>query len=78
MKKIIQNLGDSFINIVAILAYILVIFTGISSMQFSVMAGLGYTIIGIVSVTMIFYVLFILIDIRDSLRAIKSEKSYKE
>jgi hypothetical protein len=53
----IQNIGDSFLNVVVILSYLLVVITGFSSMQFSVMAGLGYTIVGIVSVTMVFYVL---------------------
>ena len=76
MKNMIQSLGDKFIAIVVILAYLGVIVAGIGAMQSyggNFLKGLMTMIGGFISVTMVFYGIFILIDIRDSLREIKNK-----
>lgn len=76
MKNLIQTFGDSFITIIAAIAYIGVVVSGIAAMQGytgSFMGGILVIIGGFISVTMVFYILFVLIDIRDSLREIKKQ-----
>ena len=76
MKNFIQSFGDSFISIIAVIAYISVVISGIGAMQGytgSFIAGILVILGGFVSVTMVFYILFVLIDIRDSLREIKKQ-----
>lgn len=76
MKNLIQTFGDSFITIIAAIAYIGVVVNGIAAMQGytgSFMGGILVIIGGFISVTMVFYILFVLIDIRDSLREIKKQ-----
>ena len=73
MKDKIQSFGDKFISIIAILSYLAVIVSGFGTMQASFLMGLMTIIGGVVSVTMLFYGIFIMIDIRDSLREIKNK-----
>jgi len=76
MKDKIQSFGDKFISIIAILSYLAVIVSGFGAMQGyggSFWIGLVTIIGGAVSVTMLFYGIFIMIDIRDSLREIKNK-----
>lgn len=76
MKNFIQSFGDSFISIIAVIAYFSVVVSGIGAMQGytgSFIAGILVILGGFVSVTMVFYILFVLIDIRDSLREIKKQ-----
>jgi len=74
LKKFIQAFGDSFISFIVAISYIVVVMSGFAAMKMSMMYGLMLIIGGVMSITMIFYVLFILIDIRDSLRTIKEQK----
>jgi hypothetical protein len=76
MKEFIQLIGDKFLAIVVILAYIGVVVGGITTMQGfngGFWAGIGTMIGGFLAVSMFFYGIYILIDIRDSLREIKSK-----
>jgi len=77
MKNIIQSIGDKFIAIALILFYIGSIIAGFGAMSGyggSFFIGIGTMIGGLLSTTMIFYGIYIMIDIRDSLREIKDKK----
>jgi len=76
MKDFIQSIGDKFLAIFVVLAYIGVLAAGINSMQGyngGFWAGMGVIIGGFLSVSMFFYSIYVLIDIRDSLREIKDK-----
>ncbi|MBL1242798.1 MAG: hypothetical protein COA39_000100 [Sulfurimonas sp.] len=73
VKNIILKSGDMIISVAAVISYLAVIISavGMMSQKWTFGQGLMTLIGGIIGVTIAFYFIFIIIDIRDSMREIK-------
>lgn len=74
MKDMILGLGDKFLAIIAVILYLAAIISGLGTMSSSFMLGLMTLIGGIVSVTLLFYFIYVLIDIRDNIRSLNNKE----
>lgn len=75
MKNIILSLGDTFLAVIATIMFIAVIIIALGTMNQSFILGLMTLVGGTVTVTLLFYFIYILVDIRDNLRAINNKDS---
>lgn len=75
MKDIILNMGGKFLTIIVALSYIVIVISGIATMGQGFWIGLFTLLGGIVANTLLFYFIYNIIDIRDSLREINAKKS---
>lgn len=69
MKQIIQKIGDKLIQVIAGLVYTILLVMAFSSRNFEV--TLLILVGGGIVATLFFYLLFALLDMRDSLRDIR-------
>lgn len=70
MKDIILRLGDKFLAVVVTLSYVAILISGISAMGQSFWNGLLALVVGFVLNTLLFFFIYNIIDIRESLREI--------
>lgn len=74
MKDFIQLIGDKFLTLIVLISYGIVVILGIVSwVHESFFTFLITIIIGGLLVSLIFYFIYLIIDIRDSLREIKNK-----
>lgn len=67
-------MGDKFLTIVVALTYIVIIISGLVTMGQGFWAGVITIIGGIVGNTLLFYFIYNIIDIRDSLRSLNTQQ----
>lgn len=74
MKDFIQLIGDKFLTLIVLISYGVVVILGIISwVHESFFTFLITIIMGGVLVSLTFYFIYLIIDIRDSLREIKNK-----
>lgn len=75
MKTLILSIGEKFIDILAIIMLIAVVIGGFAQMgQMGFLSGLLAMLFGVIAVVMAFFFIYLVIDIRDGIRALnKSE-----
>lgn len=74
LKNFIIQSGELIINALVVMGLLIALIAGISAMQFSFMGGLMALLAGIAVVVLLAFVLYLLIDIRDNLKQLNSNK----
>lgn len=74
LKNFIIQSGELIINALVVMGLLIALIAGISAMQFSFMGGLMALLAGIAVVVLLAFVLYLLIDIRDNLKELNSNK----
>lgn len=71
MKDLVLSLGEKFLNIIAIICLVGVVLGGIMQMgAIGFIGGLITIIVGVIGVVLAFFFIYLLIDIRDGIRAL--------
>jgi len=69
MKDLVLSLGVKFINVIAVISLIAVVLASLGQMaDAGFIAGLVTLVVGVIGVTMAFFFIYLLIDIRDGIR----------
>ncbi len=74
LKNFIIQSGELIINALVVIGLLIALIAGISAMQFSFMGGLMALLAGVAGVVLLAFVLYLLIDIRDNLKELNSNK----
>ena len=74
LKNFIIQSGELIINALVVIGLLIALIAGISAMQFSFMGGLMALLAGVAGVLLLAFVLYLLIDIRDNLKELNSNK----
>lgn len=73
LKKFVVQFGEIIINVLVGLGLLGVLIASIGAMQYSFMGGLMILIGGTAGVTVLAFVVFLLIDIRDNLKELNNK-----
>ena len=75
MKKFIVDFGRGLIDFSAWIVLLLILISGIVMLFANPLAGIGTILIGLIIFVAIYYLIYLLIDIRDLLKEVAQKKA---